>query len=98
VFRLVLDTVIDAANVVGRVQPLPGARFIGMDDLSDVFAYQRHCLALPRHNERPGAAPHFAGDNHDLALASMFLSEATVFAIAFPIRRFGVTARILPST
>jgi len=32
VFGLVLDTVIDTAHVVGRVQALPRVRFVGMDD------------------------------------------------------------------
>jgi hypothetical protein len=47
---------------------------------SDVLAYQRHRLALARHNERPGAAPHFAGDNYDLALAGLFFGKTTSLA------------------
>jgi hypothetical protein len=33
VLGLVLDRVIDAAHVIGRVQPLPGIRFVSMDGL-----------------------------------------------------------------
>jgi hypothetical protein len=69
--------VINPAHIVGRVQALPRVRFVGLYDRAggDVFAYQRHCLALARHNERPGAAHHFTGDNYDLALASLFLRK-----------------------
>jgi hypothetical protein len=37
--------------------------------------------SLSRGNERPRAAHDFAGDNYDLALAGLFLSEPTVFAV-----------------
>src|SRR5438067_744182 len=68
VLGLVFDTVIDAAHVVGRVQALPGVRFVGTYDRtgSDVLADQWNRLTLARHNERPGATVHFADDNHDL--------------------------------
>lgn len=48
---------------------------------SDVLAYQQHRIALARHNERPGATVHLAGDNYDLAFAGLFLRESTVLAI-----------------
>ena len=68
---------IDAPHVIGRVQTLPGARFIGMHDRagSDVSADQRHRVAFSRHDERQGAARRLAGDNNDLALASLLLGE-----------------------
>jgi hypothetical protein len=59
-----------------------------------VFADQRDRLALARHNERQGTAPNLAGDNHDLALARLFLSEPPVFAIGLSVLRFDVPAEI----
>ena len=96
VVSLVLDAVIDAAHVIGRVQALPGVRFVGMDDGAggDVLAYQRHRLTLARHNERPGAAHNFAGDNHDRSPTCLFLSEPTVNAIGLLVCRFHIAARV----
>ena len=59
-----------------------------------MLADQRYGLALARHNERQGAAPNLASNNHDLALASLFLSEPTIFAVCFPVLRFDVPAEI----
>jgi hypothetical protein len=59
-----------------------------------VLADQRDCLALARHNGRQGTAPNLAGDNHDLALARLFLSEPPVFAIGLSVLRFDVPAEI----
>jgi hypothetical protein len=39
-------------------------------------------------------APNLASDNHDLALARLFLSEPPVFAIGLSVLRFDVTAEI----
>jgi hypothetical protein len=50
-----------------------------------MFAYQREGLALARHNEWQCAAPNLASDNHDLALAGLFLSQPPVLAIGLPI-------------
>jgi hypothetical protein len=58
------------------------------------LAYQRHRLAFAGHNERPRAAHDFAGDNHDLALASLFLSKTAVLAIDLPVLRFDVPTEI----
>src|SRR5438477_12952368 len=62
----------------------------------DVLAYQRHCLALAGHNKRPGAAHHFTGDNHDLALAGLFLGKSPILAIGLAVLWFDVTAEIDP--
>jgi hypothetical protein len=59
-----------------------------------VFAYQRHPFALARHNERQGAASDFTGDNYDLTLAGLFLSEPAVFAIGLPVLGLDVAAEI----
>lgn len=69
--------VIDPSHIVGRVQPLPGVRFVGMNDRArrDVLTNQRHCVALPRHDERQGAAHDFARNNHDLAFSCLFLGQ-----------------------
>lgn len=76
IFGFVLNTVIDTTHVVGCLQALPSVRFVRMNNCarSDVLSDQRHRIALARHNERPGATVHFADHNHDLALASLFLS------------------------
>jgi hypothetical protein len=61
-----------------------------------MFAYQRHSVAFARHNERPSAALHLAGDNHHLALAGLLLSETAVFAIGLPVLWLHVSAEIGP--
>jgi hypothetical protein len=59
-----------------------------------VLPYQRHCLALARHDERPGAAHDFAGDNHDLALAGLHIGSSAVDSLRLPIRRLRMAAGI----
>jgi hypothetical protein len=88
--------VIDPARVIGRVQPFPRARLVGMNDCAagDVLAYQRDCVALTGHDKRQCAAHNFASDNYDLALAGLFLGEPAVNAIGFPILRLDVPAEI----
>jgi hypothetical protein len=61
---------------------------------SDVLADQRDRLALARHNERQGTAPNLASDDYDRALAGLFLSESTTFAIGLSVLRFDVPAEI----
>ncbi len=60
----------------------------------DVLTNQRHRIALARHDERQGAAHDFARNNHDLALAGLFLGKTTVNAIGFLVRRFHIAAGI----
>jgi hypothetical protein len=83
---------VDPAGVVGRVQPLPGVRFVCVYDRAgcDVLAYQRHCVALAGHDERQGAAHNFAGDNHDRSPTCLFLSEPAVNAIGLLVRWFHI--------
>ena len=87
---------IDPARVIGRVQPLPGVRFVGVNDCAggDVLADQRDCIALARHNEWKGPPHHFAGDDYDLALAGLFLSKPAISTIRFAVRLLDLTAEI----
>jgi hypothetical protein len=47
---------------------------------------QGHSGTLAEHDERQRAAADLAGDNHDLALAGLFLGGTPVGSILFPIR------------
>ena len=96
VSRDVFGRMIDPPHVIGGVQHIPAARFVGMDDGAggDVFADQRDSGALARHDERQGAAHNLAGDHHDLALAGAFLGKPAIDPLGFLVLRLLVAAGV----
>jgi hypothetical protein len=62
------------AHVVGRMQGIPRAAFVGVYDgaRSNMSADQRQRSAFAGHYERQSATHHFADHNDDPALAGLF--------------------------
>src|SRR5262249_37428668 len=87
---------IDAAHVIGRVQRIPSARFVSVDDCAtgDVLADQRQRSALAWHDEWQGPTKDLAGDNYHLALAGLHLRDTPIDAIGLPIGGLDVAAGI----
>src|ERR1700730_13342199 len=88
--------VVEAQRVIGRMQKLTGTRLVGMNDCAgcNMLAYQRHCVALARHDKRQGATHDLASDNYDLAPAGLFLGEPASTAIRLAVLGFDVAAEI----
>src|SRR5207249_69794 len=60
----------------------------------DTLADQRDCGTLSWHDKRQGAPQHFARDNHDLALASLFLGESAIDPLGLPVLRLLAATRV----
>ena len=74
---------IDPAHVIVRVQRVPAARFVGVDDRADrhVRADRRDGVAFLAEHERQRATVALAHDDDDLPLAGLFFGEPAINAL-----------------